>query len=79
MAAPRTADYALLCRVIDQLILAASARDVERTLASVARLVPEYHPAVHGNGGRAEPIPMPHVGVERHEPEIAAASFPKAG
>jgi O-antigen biosynthesis protein WbqV len=78
-AAPRTADYALLCRVIDQLILAASARDAERTLASVARLVPEYRPAVHDDGGLAEPMAVPHGRPVPHEPEIEAASLPKVG
>ena len=80
LAAPRTADYALLCRVIDQLNLAASAKDVERTLASVARLVPEYHPAAHENGGPADrPVPAPYRLPEPDETKIAVASIPSAG
>ncbi len=76
LAAPRTADYALLCRVIDQLTLAASAKDVERTLASVARLVPEYQPAAHDTGDLAEPSNVPDGRAEPREPKIVPASLP---
>lgn len=78
-AAPRTADYALLCRVIDQLTLAASAKDSERTLASVARLVPEYQPTVHVNGDLAEMGQLPHNVAEPPKSEIVPASLPSAG
>jgi FlaA1/EpsC-like NDP-sugar epimerase len=42
LAAPRTADYALLARRIDELEDLARAGDEERALALLARLVPEY-------------------------------------
>ena len=78
-AAPRTADYALLRRVIDQLTLAASAKDAERTLASVARLVPEYRPTVHVNEDPSEIGPLPHHLAEPPKSEIVPASLPSAG
>ena len=54
--------------------------DVERTLASVARLVPEYHPAAHENGGPADrPVPAPYRLPEPDETKIAVASIPSAG
>ncbi len=42
LAAPRTADYALLARAIGEIEDLARAGDEERTLALLARLVPEY-------------------------------------
>ncbi|MBM3517276.1 MAG: polysaccharide biosynthesis protein, partial [Alphaproteobacteria bacterium] len=42
LAAPRTIDYALLCREIDRLAAAAAAGRRAETLALLARLVPEY-------------------------------------
>ena len=50
LAAPRTADYALLARRIDELEELARASEEDRVLALLARLVPEY---------RREPPPMP--------------------
>ncbi len=79
LAAPRTADYALLCRFIDQLTLAASAKDVKRTLASVARLVPEYQPAAQDNEDLAEPGHVLHRPAEPRESEIVPASLPSVG
>jgi len=79
LAAPRTADYALLCRVIDQLTLAASAKNSERTLATVARLIPEYQPTVHVNGDLAEMGQFPHNVAEPPNSQIVPASLPSAG
>jgi hypothetical protein len=76
LAAPRTADYALLCRVIDQLTLAALAKDVERALATVARLVPEYQPAVHENGGLPDATPLPLRPRSPGESEVEAELIP---
>jgi FlaA1/EpsC-like NDP-sugar epimerase len=42
LAAPRTADYAMLARSIDELEEAARSRREERTLQILERLVPEY-------------------------------------
>jgi FlaA1/EpsC-like NDP-sugar epimerase len=57
LAAPRTADYALLARAIGELEDLARAGDEERALALLARLVPEYRcvppgrdPAVASSG-----------------------------
>ena len=51
LAAPRTADYAMLCRLVDELVKAALARDAERAISLVCRLVPEYIPTENANGG----------------------------
>ncbi|HTV45394.1 MAG TPA: polysaccharide biosynthesis protein, partial [Stellaceae bacterium] len=42
LAAPRTADYAMLARAIDELEEAARSRREERMLQLLERLVPEY-------------------------------------
>ena len=42
LAAPRTADYAMLARSIDELEENARSRREERVLQLLARLVPEY-------------------------------------
>ncbi|MHA1536662.1 MAG: polysaccharide biosynthesis protein [Alphaproteobacteria bacterium] len=42
LAAPRTADHALLARAIDELQASAEAGKTEKTLAGLRRLVPEY-------------------------------------
>ena len=42
LAAPRTADYAMLARAIDELEDNARSRRVERVLQLLERLVPEY-------------------------------------
>ena len=44
LAAPRTADYAVLARSIDELEEHARAGRDARALDLVHRLVPEYHP-----------------------------------
>lgn len=51
LAAPRTADYAMLCRLIDELSKSAQSRNKERTLALIQRLVPEYEPTANADGG----------------------------
>ncbi len=79
LAAPRTADYALLCRVIDQLTIAASDKDAERTLQSVARLVPEYRPATPEDADRAEPSQPPDRLAASLDSEIEPASLPSVG
>jgi O-antigen biosynthesis protein WbqV len=43
LAAPRTADYAVLARSIDELEKEARAGDAARALDLLQRLVPEYH------------------------------------
>jgi O-antigen biosynthesis protein WbqV len=48
LAAPRTADYAMLARSIDELEENARARREERLLQLLGRLVPEYHRATAG-------------------------------
>jgi FlaA1/EpsC-like NDP-sugar epimerase len=48
LAAPRTADYAMLARSIDELEENARARREERTLQLLARLVPEYRRTASG-------------------------------
>ncbi len=45
LAAPRTADYAVLARSIDELEEAARSRREERMLQLLERLVPEYRRA----------------------------------
>jgi FlaA1/EpsC-like NDP-sugar epimerase len=45
LAAPRTADYAMLARAIDEIEDSARARREQRVLAILSRLVPEYRPA----------------------------------
>jgi FlaA1/EpsC-like NDP-sugar epimerase len=50
LAAPRAADYAVLARSIDDLEESARARDEERTLDLLARLVPEYRRSAAGRG-----------------------------
>ncbi len=44
LAAPRTADHALLARALDELEVAARAGDRAEAIAIVRRLVPEYQP-----------------------------------
>jgi len=61
LAAPRTADYAVLARSIDELEEHARAGREERVIAILRRLVPEYRPA-------SEPIDR------RRTPTEAAAS-----
>ena len=48
LAAPRTADYAMLARSIDELEENARARREERLLQLLARLVPEYRRTTSG-------------------------------
>ena len=48
LAAPRTADYAMLARAIDELEENARARREERLLQLLARLVPEYRRTTSG-------------------------------
>ena len=48
LAAPRTADYAMLARSIDELEEHARARREERMLQLLERLVPEYRPSAAG-------------------------------
>lgn len=49
LAAPRTADHALLARAIDELVDAARTRRTEDVLAAIRRIVPEYQPADGGD------------------------------
>jgi O-antigen biosynthesis protein WbqV len=79
LAAPRTADHAMLRRLIDQLAMTVSTRDVERTLYSIARLVPEYRPVSHDDGDLAAPTPMRLDQPRPAEPEIVPASLPRVG
>lgn len=51
LAAPRTADYAMLCRLIDELSKAARASAHDKTLSLVQRLVPEYEFTENADGG----------------------------
>ena len=44
LAAPRTADHALLVRALDELAAAARAGNTAETVAQLVRLVPEYQP-----------------------------------
>ncbi len=53
LAAPRTADYALLARAIDEIEENARARREERVLQLLARLVPEYRRSAPGPGAAA--------------------------
>ena len=53
LAAPRTADYAMLARSIDELEENARARREERLLQLLARLVPEYRRIQSGPGTAA--------------------------
>jgi len=53
LAAPRTADYAMLARSIDELEENARARREERLLQLLARLVPEYRRTQSGPGTAA--------------------------
>jgi FlaA1/EpsC-like NDP-sugar epimerase len=53
LAAPRTADYAMLARAIDELEENARARREERLLQLLARLVPEYRRSTSGPSAAA--------------------------
>jgi FlaA1/EpsC-like NDP-sugar epimerase len=53
LAAPRTADYAMLARSIDELEENARARREERLLQLLARLVPEYRRTTSGPSAAA--------------------------
>jgi FlaA1/EpsC-like NDP-sugar epimerase len=53
LAAPRTADYAMLARSIDELEENARARREERLLQLLARLVPEYRRSTSGPSAAA--------------------------
>src|SRR5438477_4003878 len=53
LAAPRTADYAVLARLIDELEEQARAGHEPRVLALLERLVPEYHRAASPERGTA--------------------------
>jgi FlaA1/EpsC-like NDP-sugar epimerase len=57
LAAPRTADYAMLCRLIDELSKAARASKRDKTLSLVQRLVPEYEPTENTDGGLGDVDP----------------------
>jgi O-antigen biosynthesis protein WbqV len=46
LASPRTADYAMLARSIDELEENARSRREERVLQILERLVPEYHRSI---------------------------------
>jgi hypothetical protein len=48
LAAPRTADYAMLARSIDELEETARSRREERVLQILERLVPEYRRSAPG-------------------------------
>ena len=69
----------MLRRLIDQLAMTVAAKDVERTLSSIARLVPEYRPAGHEDGDLAAPTPRRLDQPELAEPGIVTASLPSAG
>ncbi|HZU91274.1 MAG TPA: nucleoside-diphosphate sugar epimerase/dehydratase [Stellaceae bacterium] len=66
LAAPRTADYALLARRIDELEDLARAGDEQRALALLARLVPEYR--------REEPPPVAVTARSRDRTEARGVS-----
>jgi FlaA1/EpsC-like NDP-sugar epimerase len=51
LAAPRTADYPMLARSVDELEEHARARREERVLQLLERLVPEYRPFNARSGG----------------------------
>ena len=51
LAAPRTADFAVLSRAVDELEEAAKAGDVERVVSLLAQFVPEYRPMRGQSGG----------------------------
>ena len=53
LAAPRTADYAMLARSIDELEENARARREERLLQLLGRLVPEYRRGTSGPSAAA--------------------------
>jgi O-antigen biosynthesis protein WbqV len=53
LAAPRTADYAMLARLIDELEENARARREERVLQILERLVPEYQRSTRGPSAAA--------------------------
>jgi len=53
LASPRTADYAVLARSIDELEENAGARREERLLQLLARLVPEYRRTTSGPSAAA--------------------------
>jgi hypothetical protein len=53
LAAPRTADYAMLARSIDELEETARARREERVLQLLGRLVPEYRRTTPGPSSTA--------------------------
>jgi FlaA1/EpsC-like NDP-sugar epimerase len=59
LASPRTADYRLLCRLIDALVEAASRNDAARALELMAELVPEYQPAESDDDGAGRPGEAP--------------------
>ena len=70
LAAPRTADYAMLCRLIDELSKAARASTPEKTLSLVQRLVPEYVYTENADGGLGDIIP------EAFEIDVRTAAVP---
>ncbi len=55
LAAPRTADFAVLTRAIDALEDLARAGDAEEVKEQIARLVPEYRPAADGTAVPSPP------------------------
>jgi O-antigen biosynthesis protein WbqV len=56
LAAPRTADYAVLARSLDELEEQARAANETRVLDLLQRLVPEYH-RTPAKAGEAEKLP----------------------
>ena len=67
LAAPRTSDYAMLARALDEIAEHARHGDDERVLALLRTLVPEFE----GNGATADTVPpntAPAQRVIAHEP-----------
>ena len=51
LAAPRTADFQMLCRLIEELIEAAHTKRVLRIRTLIQTIVPEYTPTANADGG----------------------------
>jgi O-antigen biosynthesis protein WbqV len=50
LASPRVSDHAMITRLINEMVLAATQKDNERALGLIQRLVPEYRPTDNRGG-----------------------------
>ena len=51
LAAPRICDHAMIVRLLDEMVSAATQKNSDHALAVVRRLVPEYQPTDNTGGG----------------------------